>query len=89
MTELDAKMLARAILRAAKEDGRRSVDEGFDWYGSASEMAAAILAAISAEEEADPEWSHLAELDVAPFADLTGTETGTDERARMDGSGSK
>ena len=39
--------LARAILRAAHEDDRRRLDDGFEWYDSAQNMADAILRALA------------------------------------------
>jgi hypothetical protein len=37
---LDVERLARAILVAAKEEGRRPITDGFEWYDSAEDMAA-------------------------------------------------
>ncbi len=38
--------LARAILVAALEYDRRPTNDGFEWYGSADEMAEGILSAL-------------------------------------------
>ncbi len=43
---LDRDALARAVLVAAQEEGRRT-DDRFEWYGSADEMAEGILRALT------------------------------------------
>jgi hypothetical protein len=46
MTLVTEDELARAILRAAREDKRRDTTSGLEWYGSAGDMARAILDAL-------------------------------------------
>jgi hypothetical protein len=45
--ELTRERLADAILVAAYENDRRPPGDGFEWYGSANDMADGILAALS------------------------------------------
>lgn len=50
----DVERLARAILRAAHEEDRRPITgpfAGFEWYGSALEMARGIVADYAQAEQ--------------------------------------
>lgn len=51
---IERDRLARAILVAAMEEDRRPTSDGFEWYGSADEMADAIIRALDSTT-GDPE----------------------------------